>query len=216
MKSKVALLFSGQVRTLELCTPSIRSVFPDCDVYAHAYGDENAPKAELLDPVRLVIEPQREMPERKEYTWQVSKWCYGVQGVLKQLWSLKRVYEIYANAGGAHEWVVRCRYDIQYDGKLENFMEWNCDIILPKHDNWWGYNDRFAILRKDKAANYFLRYNQLDTYINHGGEMHPESFLKYTCKEYSVCRTKLQVKTIRSNGNVDTPTYRLECGDVCE
>jgi len=213
--SDIALLFSGQVRTLDVCLDSIKRVFPDSDVYAHAYSDEDTPKLELLDPVRAVIEPSKEMPERKEYTWQTGRWCYGVQGMLKQLWSLKRSWEIYANTKHQHKWIARCRYDIQYFSQLEPDIEsWDCDIILPKHDNWWGYNDRFGIIKYEVAERYFTRLNFLDAYINKGGTMHHETFFKSVMEPYRVMRTNLTHKTIRKDGTVVEPTYRADCGDI--
>lgn len=88
-----AVLISGQMRTVKACAASIKSAFPDADFYIWAVADHDAQDAEVLDPLRLVIEPQGEMPERREYTWQLGRDCHGVQRVLKQLHGLKRVWE---------------------------------------------------------------------------------------------------------------------------
>jgi len=212
--TQLALLFSGQARTLDVCLSSIKTTFPTAEVFAHAYLDEDSSKVELLDPTRCIIEPAKEMPERKEYTWQVGRWCYGIQGMLKQLWSLKRVWEIYSYSNKKHKWIARCRYDVQYTGQLEDFWNWDCDLILPKHDNWWGINDRFAIMKYEVAEMYFTRLNVFDEYVNNSGMVHPETFLKKVTEQLNIARTNLIAETVRKTGEVVKPTYRADCGDI--
>lgn len=215
--NKVAVLFSGQCRSLDACYKNILETFQGCDIFMHTYLDEDSYKADLLNPIRCVIEPDRQMPERKEYTFQVGRYCHGVQGVLKQLWTLKRSYEIYKNSNLQHEWIVRCRPDIFFTSKLEDdIYSWECDLILPKFSNWWGYCDRFAIMKSSVAASYFNRLDIIDRYINDGGIFHPETFLKVAIDETGcvIKRTSVTFDTVRKNGELVKPTYGESYGDI--
>lgn len=216
MSLDVALLFSGEVRSLEGCLSSIKKLFPNNpDIYCHTYLDEDCFKAELLKPQRLVIEPAKWLVERKEYHQQLGRHCYGVQNMLQQLYTLKRVWEIYTNSGIKHKWIIRCRYDEMYKNELEeDYQSWDCDLIVPKHDHWWGYNDRFGLMRYDVAKDYFTRLDKLDDYINKGGIMHHETFLKSVMEKYKVCYTRVESCTLRKSGRIRKPTYRAHCGDV--
>ena len=41
--------------------------------------------------------------ERVEYSWTMSRGCHGVQNVLKQLWGLDKVWNIYEKYGEKHD-----------------------------------------------------------------------------------------------------------------
>lgn len=214
---RVAVLFSGQCRSLDVCYKNILDTFRGCDIFMHTYLDEDSHKADLLNPMRCVIEPDKQMPERKEYTFKVGRYCHGVQGVLKQLWTLKRSYEIYLNSGLTHDWIIRCRPDLFFTSKLEDdIYTWGCDLILPKFSNWWGYCDRFAIMRPGFAKAYFTRLNDIDNYIDDGGIFHPETFLKAAMDKTNcvVSRTSLTFDTVRKNGELVKPTYDDIYGDI--
>ncbi len=85
----IAILISGQMRTAKLCYQNIKAALPNGDYYIHAVLDENSSDAEYFNPVRLLIEPQFEMPELREYSIQIGRGCHGVQRVLKQLHSCR-------------------------------------------------------------------------------------------------------------------------------
>jgi hypothetical protein len=86
---KTAVLISGQMRTADQCAAGIRDIYPDATFVVHAVADDDAEKAFLFRPAVTVIEPQYEMPERREYSVQIGRGCHGVQRVLKQLWGLR-------------------------------------------------------------------------------------------------------------------------------
>lgn len=214
---KVAVLISGQMRTANLCYESIISNLPKGDYYIHAVSDENSYCAELFDPVRLVIEPQKEIVEKPEYTWAVGRYCYSVQGVLKQLYGLKQVWNTFKPHTTKYDWVIRCRADLFFTKLVEPKQEWQNGITVPKFSNFYGLNDRFAIINVQDAEKYFTRIDLLDEYIfNAKGIFHPETFLLWVCQKYNINinRTNTLFYTLRQNGNKDEPFYDKNFGDI--
>jgi hypothetical protein len=209
----VAVLISGQMRTARVCHKSILAAFPGADFYVQAVLDEQSDDAELFCPKRLRIEPQHEMPERKEYTFQAGRHCYGVQSVLKQLHGLLRVYQLYLNSGHQHDWVVRCRADIDFTTMPEYESGYSGEIMIPKFSNFYGLNDRFAIMRQSLAIRYFTRIDYLYDYIRDGGIFHPESFLAWSLAGSEIERTKAVFDTIRATER-EKPVYAVEYGDI--
>lgn len=211
----VAVLISGQMRTARVCYKSILAAFPGADFYVHAVLDDRSDDAELFRPLRLKIEPQNEMPERKEYTFQVGRFCYGVQGVLKQLDGLAKVYQLYKNSGHKHDWVVRCRADIDFTVMPETEDQFAGDVMVPKFSNFYGLNDRFAIMKSSVAELYFTRRSKLDHYIDNRGVFHPESFLAWSLAGSEIKRTKAVFDTLRATER-EKPVYGVDYGDVYE
>ena len=212
--NNVALLISGQCRTLDKTFVSIKNAFPNSDIFIHTTIDEDSHKAELLAPTRCFVEPTKTMPEKKEYTYQVGKWCNSVQGTLKQLWGLKRVYDIYKNSNMKHDLVVRCRPDMLFTKNIDILNDYDFDVLLPKFDNWWGYNDRFAILKNDVAEKYFNQLDRLDEYIENKGVFHQESILKWNLSDLNTKRCDVTFDILRKDGTIVKPEYRLDCGDI--
>jgi hypothetical protein len=209
----VAVLISGQMRTARVCHKSILAAFPGADFYVHAILDDRSDDAELFRPKRLKIEPQVEMPERKEYTFQVGRNCYGVQSVLKQLDGLAKVYQLYANSGHRHDWLVRCRADVDFTTLPETEDKFVGDIMVPKFSNFYGLNDRFAIIRAGFYSQYFERGRSLNHYIDHAGIFHPETFLAWAMAGCQIERTQAVFDTVRTTER-EKPVYSLQYGDI--
>ena len=88
------------------------------------------------------------------------------------------------------------------------------DVLLPKFDNWWGYNDRFAILKNDIAEKYFNQLDRLDEYIENKGVFHQESILKWNLGDLNIKRCDVTFDILRKDGTMVKPEYRLDCGDI--
>jgi hypothetical protein len=202
------------MRTAYLCAESIKSAFPCADFFIHAVADDDAQDAELFDPLRLVIEPQHEMPERRQYTQQCGRGCHGVQRVLKQLWGLKRVWQIYARSGKSHDWIVRCRADVEFTQFPEGEESRHGEIMIPRFCNYFGLNDRFAMMLSSVAEKYFARIDLLDTFIDAAGTFHPETFLAWAMTGTQINRTQALFETVRKDGTRDKPEGKTEWGDV--
>jgi hypothetical protein len=212
----IAVLISGQMRTLDKTVTSIKECYPNADFFVHAVQDKDSDKAFLLRPKALCIEPQSEMSERKEYTWQLGRGCQGVQGVLKQLWGLDRCWQLYESSGVQYDWVVRCRADLKILKRSEDPHQLPPAVYIPKFCNFFGYNDRFAFGPHAAMKRYFTRRTLLDQYINEGNIFHPESFLAWTLKGLPVARTNVVFSTLRENGVLTQPVYKAEWADVID
>ena len=209
---KTVVLISGQMRTADQCAAGIRELYPDVPFVVHAVADHDADKAFAFKPAVTVIEPQYEMPERREYSWQMGRGCHGVQRVLKQLWGLARAWEVFAASGIEADVVVRMRPDLVFSVPPE--APAGGGWYVPKFANWWGFNDRFAFGDVPRMRAYFTRLYWLDEYINAGGIFHPETFLHAVMDGYTVHRTRAVFSTLRADGSRDEPVWVFDAGDT--
>jgi hypothetical protein len=208
-----AVLISGQMRTADICAESILKAFPDADFYIHCVEDEDSHKSELFHPVAKSSYLQEPMVERGYYHRQKGRGVHGVQQVLQQLYGLAKVWDTYVAAGGDHEWVVRCRPDLRFTTPPENEVDRRGQIMIPRFCNYWGYNDRFAMVRREVAMRYFTRWSIFDSYLHNGGIFHPETFLKWSLEDCRMVRTNTVFHTLRKDGSTDEPLYFTESGD---
>lgn len=208
---KTVVLISGQMRTAEHCAAGIRLIYPDVPFLVHAAADADADKAFLFKPAVTVIEPQHEMPERREYTWQSGLGNHGVQSQLKMLRCLQRTWQVFEASGIEADVVVRCRADLLF---LVEPEEPTPEFHVPAFANWWGLNDRFAWGPVDAMCRYFTRLDVLDEYIDQGGVFHSESFLAWAMRDVPLKRTRAVTASLRGNGTRDEPVWLPECGDV--
>jgi hypothetical protein len=209
---KTVVLVSGQMRTADPCAAGIRELYPDVPFVVHAVADEDAEKAFLFRPAVTVIEPQREMPERREYSIQIGRGCHGVQRVLKQLWGLRRVWQVFEASGIEADCVVRCRADLAFSVPPEPFegTGWR----VPTFCNWFGFNDRFAFGDLPAMRRYFTRLDRLDEYIDAGGMFHPETFLGWAMRGVPAESTRAVFATVRADGTRDEPQWFANAGDI--
>jgi hypothetical protein len=208
---RTVVLISGQMRTADQCAAGIREIYPDVPFVVHAVADDDAEKAFLFKPAVTVIEPQHEMPERREYSWQIGRGCHGVQRVLKQLWGLKSVWQVFEASGIQADCIVRCRPDLLFSVPPEPPA--GDGVWIPTFANWWGLNDRFAFGERAIMKAYFTRLDVLDHYIDHGGIFHPETFLAFAMAGCTIRNSKAVFATLRQDGSRDEPIWKPDCGD---
>jgi hypothetical protein len=118
---------------------------------------------------------------------------------------LKSDYEV-AN-GFKYDFVIRSRFDLEYSHPLElkNFN----DITIPiGWDHRGGYNYTFAYGSSEAMDYYSSVYNNLQTYLNEGALLHPESILKYHLDKgpYGILRT--HIPTTLRGMQLDKLEYR--------
>jgi hypothetical protein len=206
------VLISGQMRTADQCAAGIREIYPDATFVVHAVADDDAEKAFLFRPAATVIEPQYEMPERREYSWQMGRGCHGAQRVLKQLWGLRRVWQVFEASGIEADCIVRCRPDLVFGVRPEPFA--GTGWRVPKFANWYGFNDRFAFGDLPSMRRYFTRLDRLDEYIDQGGIFHPETFLGWAMRGVPAQSTRAVFATLRADGTRDEPVWFEPAGDI--
>lgn len=208
-----AVLISGQMRAAEQCAESIMAAFPRADFFIHCVQDEDAHKADLFGTVAVESYVQEPIKERDHHHRQKGRGVHGVQQVLQQLFGLSKVWDTYVASGGDHDWIVRCRPDIRFTVSPESEEFRGGQLMIPRFCNYWGYNDRFAIMRQEVAMRYFTRMDILDSYLHDGGIFHPETFLKWCMEDCRMVRTEALFHTVRKNGEMDEPLYFTQKGD---
>lgn len=222
----VAILISGQMRTADLCVDSIRrhiygpaKSVGEVRFFVHCDDDEDAHKNRLFNPHVTVIEKQPTLPE-KNYAQYLALGCYGVQVVLRQLWSLQRSWKLMEESGYVADWVIRLRPDCYFHNAMENLGE--CDpgsLYIPTFHNFYGYNDRFAFGQRYEMRAYCNRIDTLDEYILAGGPFQPECHLKWVIQPLAnMRRTRVLFDLVRKGGKHVKPEWNKDAdyGDVTE
>src|SRR6201993_3006447 len=141
---KVALLFSGLVRTLEYTWPTTLKYFGQYapDVYYYLNETDKKAKVEgLLHPKAIIAEPDPLLPEHNYHT-RLGPGLRAVQNDLRQLYGLMRVNQLCRESGIDYQWIVRIRPDLEIIREPEPFNQLNLACIyIPKINNWFGYSD---------------------------------------------------------------------------
>lgn len=214
-----AVLISGQMRSAEACFPSIKKHLLDKigehDIYAHVAQDEDSHTLKLFNPVSSCVGVQPDLDE-KNYIHRTGRQVFGVQQVLRQLWTIYESWKLMEASGVRYDWVVRLRPDTQFLCDVEPIETWQCGVTIPKHNNWWGYCDRFAYMDYDSAKVYHSAWLGLDEYVAKNGIFHPETILKHTLdtNHVPVHRSNIVFDTLRKNGARIIPQWHRETGDV--
>ena len=217
---KTAILISGQFRSGAHCFPSIKKhvldKLGDHDVIAHLARDEDASGIAQYQPRIMAIVDQPVLDE-KNYVHRSGRQVFGIQQCLRMWWSMRESHKLMLESNQKYDWVVRLRPDLQFFKDMEPLAELDPnEVYVPTFHNWWGYNDRFAIMGAKWAATYHSLFDQLDSYIAQGGIFHPETFLKWVLDEAGVHvkRTGVVFDTIRNNGLRVPAAWHASIGDI--
>jgi hypothetical protein len=223
---RTAVLYSGQARTFRRCLPSqfwqVLRKLPDPHFFCSVADDADANDMELLrknyEHVEVEKVTQPEIPEPQgattfhqlatPYTISVP-----VQAVLKQLWSLNRVWEFFNEKHtGDYDLFVRIRPDLFFH-HFEVPAEWPIQRCLAP---WWGsysgVNDRFAILSPGAAEAYFTGFVHLSEMLAEGCPLHPESLVAYAMERAGVRISRTldaEFSTLRKPDDPRVPTRGL-------
>jgi len=159
---KVAICFSGQVRSLDVTFLSIENFlkesFEDYKIFAHIPKDSSSYKFQDYFPKSTVlIEKDKRLFKTKLKTKQFRSVEHKFGNLRKarhahmlQLYGiykaneLKKQYEVKHN--DSFEWVLRCRSDLKfYSKKIEINNLNNAYIHTPNFHQFSGINDRFVL-----------------------------------------------------------------------
>lgn len=217
-----AILISGHMRTADLCHDSIKRHILDRiglhRIYINVGDDADGWKAALFDASISLRQNQPTLAE-KNYAEHLALGCYGVQVVLRQLWSLQGAWDLMRADKYAPDYVIRLRPDCYFHNDIEPLEEIAPRAIyVPTFHNFHGLNDRFALGDYDAMQAYCNRLDTLDKYIAAGGVFQPESHLKWTMERAGVAvkRTRILFDLVRAGGLHVKPEWNKDCeyGDV--
>lgn len=124
----------------------------------------------LYNPKKHIVEPQQQFPI---FPWApnhmpgfYSKNVYSMFYSIHQSNKLKSEYEIENNF--KYDWVIRSRFDIMLNSKI-NFNEFNNNVINNPNgcfNNEKGYTDCFAFSNSKNMDVYSDTYNYIDNCMN--------------------------------------------------
>lgn len=193
---------------------------PDC------VADMRAKGVEL--PAYWQPPPSRGEQRKRDIDYYYTHEPYAItvhpQAVLRQLWQLERVWNLFTNTTdrAAYDCVVRCRPDLWFHGFT--LPRWfasaapRSTLLVDGRENialtpWWGrfggVNDRFALLGTDAAVGYFKTYLSVSAYVMvYGCPLHPESLVKASLEAYGasiIDDLQADFSTLRGNGEMRAP-----------
>lgn len=228
---KIALMLSGQVRTFLQNWPTFeRHVIRDYDVDVFCYAPNELSSRVLLDygfrSVLIDDPPWIDDADYQAVADMPPKAWYGhefvAQAHLRRLWGLYQVSQqrrmIEQLQGWQYDLCVRTRYDLYFTSDLEPFEEFDpAAIAIPKHDNWEGYNDRFAVGGPEVIDAYCRNFFTVDACIEANGKLHSEPNLKHHLDSLGIpiARTNVLFNTVR-HGEIWRPNFHTHLGDICD
>jgi hypothetical protein len=212
---RTAICYSGQFRTLDRCFDNHVDFFINqlcqndhtVDLFASLHRgekereycetwlqDHNFHKFEILDL-------QESISEKYSHSQNFGNFELW----LKQIHSIKRSFQLVSQD---YDLVVRVRTDLLFTDTLEppdTFLD-DC-LYVPNHDDWYGYNDRFAI----GTYKTMRKYCDLVTSVFEGktNGTNAESYLMshLEIENVRVKRTKVKIDRLRANGEVERGRY---------
>lgn len=207
---KIAVMYSGQFRTLDSCFENHVSNLIDpflenghsVDIFASLHAGDRDPEFCLnwMQEKKFKKFELLKIQESNEENFQTLSKFHMFENWLRQICSLKNAFKLIDHD---YDLVVRCRTDILLSCEVEPAEELiDGSVFIPAHDNWTGYNDRFAIGTYEKMKIYCNLYENLASRKISGSNA--ESYLYYhlSFENVTVRRTKVEVTRLRQDGQV--------------
>ena len=225
---KTAVIFTGHMRSFERCLPTQHwQIFRHLDapdLFVSTIADADAPKAELLraryPSARVEIDILSEQPDciaemrakgvalpaewhpGRPYTHEPYPISVHPQAVLRQLWQLSHAWEKWDFSG--YDFIIRTRPDLWFHSGLP--FGFRCDLsLVPFWGSFGGINDRFAILSKWAAKQYFTTYGRIHDLTLAGCPLHPESLLGASMDQWELFPLNILFSTLRTTGEFRAP-----------
>lgn len=210
---KIAICFSGQIRTFEKCWPTYAALLDkyDCDLFAATPPNEilkNYPFKEVL------IHPDQIMPDHW-YNLNNHPKSPG-QPMLSQFFFIELANKVrlkYQEENNIqYDFVFRTRFDNKIIGELPDLE--NCDpsqIYIPSgNDNpeCWpesGISDRFAFGGNHPLNIYSNKIQEIDEYMSNIENWYfAEIILKWVLTKYQIKINRFPniIKVLRHNGDL--------------
>jgi hypothetical protein len=193
MTKRVAICFSGQVRTGEqpslidnLNTNLINPLKENgYEVFYFGCAEREYHSFNWSD-FKVVKDDNYWKDKIEKYDTRLGEGLkYGSYGVLNQWKKIQTVgrlkYKFETEKGFIFNMVIRIRPDIVFGNKLDCSSLDLSKFNIPNHDNWGGYNDRICISNSSNMDFYMIDFMyMLDSYFDVNKIVfHPETLLKH-------------------------------------
>ena len=217
---KIALCFSGFLRTISIvwknnCDKIIDPLSRNNQVDLFGYFPIHDPFIDSIKWKSLSIKDDKIFDDQLIKRITSNHRCCGDHRVPKLLnmWNnwkevenLKRRVEIDENF--TYDWVFRMRPDTWFDIPLENISTLqNTNIYIPKHDNWSGYNDRFALSSSKNMTVYHSIIDHYEQIFNRGVTFHVEEYLKIHLDTNNIPIKRTDTTLLLHRGQEMVPIY---------
>jgi hypothetical protein len=228
---RIAIVFFGITRALKLTLPSIeanviepaRVIARDVKLFGHFYNqttiaNPRSGETGVLDPeeYKLLKLDSVEMEEPGacldlypigDMQAQGDVWEDGFRSfrnLVHQLHSLKRATTLTKDF--EPDIVIFARPDLYYHDSMAEEIDRLAHVrrsfvLVPDWSQWWGHNDRFAMVKGSGAiAAYGRRADRMAGFCAAGNQLHSERFLKFALADQRVRTFSLRASRVRSNG----------------
>ncbi|MFH1325752.1 MAG: hypothetical protein ABIH49_03225 [archaeon] len=199
----VALCFSGQARTLELCYPYIKKNLLDQigshDIFCFSEDDGDFKKVKLLNYKRLekvkfsdvdeIIQPEIRLLNKQNYKTILflESFRFNFRNIYQQLYKIRKSFDLLEEymkkERVSYNYFIRLRFDfLPFDTiKLENFKLKENEIIVPKiNDSYKNkINDMFCITKEfENFKSYCSLYDNFRKIVQKNASIKPTFFQK--------------------------------------
>jgi hypothetical protein len=188
---KVAVLYSGQIRTWNQCRANQESNLftPETDLFFHTYTEPESTNykqfIKIPDDYFDANIVNQMYPNRNPVSTPfcvLQPWLNSFIG-----WCIcPKEYDIY----------VRSRCDIQLSGKInfEDYVINDSEIYIPLgNDYCGGINDQFAFGNYHVMKTYFSIFTEFQNIYRDGVVFHPESYVTENLKRHGIHINRLSV-----------------------
>jgi hypothetical protein len=189
---KTAVVLAGDTRTFRECYSSLEACIlsrNECDVYMHAYEDEN------LDEALRMYRPQKYITEKKdEISFQVPDVCYKTRfpevdpfSLMCQWRNLQKAFDLIN--GNEYDCVLKTRYDIKYANPI-NFDSFEMGSLnVPMGGDWrGGLFDMFGFGSYEIMKNYCSLFLRFEEYCRSGVPCHSETLNRFNNRNVQINR----------------------------
>lgn len=220
---RAAVLVVGQMRTWSTCIHTFkwhiaRQLNCDLDFYVSTVQDSETASADLIGThfpqSKLVVEAKAFQPDLAEIPEPVRFEPYArsvpMQAVLRQLWQLNEAWRLFSLYDeGQYDFIIRTRPDLFFHSfKMPEDYPSDWEAWTPWWGRFGGLNDRFAIMGWRSAKAYFQTFQKLETLLQAGCPIHPESLIAGSIWEagcHNLPRLKVEFSTLRMTGEMRPP-----------
>lgn len=199
---KVAICFSGQVRTFEKCFPSYSRILDryDCDLFAASTPNEVLPNYPFK---RLVMTEDVSLDEKNYGNRKRPE--ITMQNVLRQFRFIEICDDLRVQEGVEYDFVIRTRFDNLLLRDIPDLHD--CDreaIHIPREHDWGGINDRFAFGGDRAMRVYCDKNSRIDDFMIQGGVFHPETILLWVLRSRGLSITRIWecTRLLREDGQL--------------
>jgi len=203
---KIALCFSGLVRTFAKCFPSYDRILTkyDCDLYA-----VSTPNDVLQNyPFKKILLKEDEWIDEKQYNEYKNQETI-IQNTLRQFQFIELCNNLAVESGVKYEYIIRTRLDNLLINDIPDLNHCNPNSLhIPEgHDHPMahpgvGINDRFGFGGSHVMQVYSNKLGRIDEYMASGKRFHPETILMWAIKDLNIVRFQECTKINRGNNEL--------------